>query len=136
MGAANDRIATLEWELSLLKGQLALDPAAPLIADFEFNLHSEGNNISIDANLIPHQLPKDLKVSFSLTSPSSAQNITVPATQDEGRHYTATLSMDGAIVPLLLTATLSGGSTEYAQPLVRILNYSPNSFSWETLWDK
>ena len=37
LGAANDRIAVLEWEVSLLKEQLeehALDPSAPLVADF------------------------------------------------------------------------------------------------------
>ena len=133
-------VATLRKEVAQLKEQMAqpagLDPAAPLVADFDFELSSQGLTASLRPDLLPYQLPKDLEVSFTLTSPAAAKTKTVTATKTEGGHYTALLVMEGAIPPLTVTATLSDGTNEYAQALVRILDYDKNSYGWESLWDK
>ena len=134
-------VATLRKEVALLKEQVAqstgLNPAAPLVADFSYQIESPlGEYASMHLDLLPYQLPENLTVTFTVTSLyDSEKNKTVISTRGEGGHYTADLSV---YYPYLITATLSNGVNEYAQPLVRILDYKANSYSWswETLWNK
>jgi len=140
VGRANDHIAQLQWQVSQLQGRVTeleqrgsgLDPAAPLVAGFDFRLNFNDDSISVD--LLPYQLPEALEVRFSLSAADFPFSCTAQAERQESGHYTAVLRPGHLWAPVTITATLSDGVSEYAQSLVRITGIGVNSYSFETLW--
>lgn len=133
MGQANDRISELEWRVKELETRgTGLDPTAPLVAGFDFDLNT--NDDSIDVDLLPYQLPEGLEVRFSLTTPDFPFSCTAQGERQESGHYTAVLRPGHLWAPVTITATFSDGVSEYASALIQITSIGPNSYSYETLW--
>ena len=133
MGQANDRISELEWRVKELETRGdGLDPAAPLVSGFDFDLNFHDD--SIDVDLLPYQLPEGLEVCFSLTATDYPFSCTAQGERQESGHYTAVLRPGHLWAPVTITATFSDGVSEYASALIRITSIGPNSYSYETLW--
>lgn len=144
IGAANDRVAELEWEVSLLEGRVkeletrgvGLDPAAPLVSGFDFSANEHGNGVMLTLDLLPYQLPENLTVSFTATSKSGYKSKTKEAVWDDGGHYTAVFALDTQVTPITISALISDGISQYTVSLVKITDLYGYSYSYETLWNQ
>lgn len=142
LGRANDRIAQLEWDVSLLEGRVreleskgvGLDPAAPLVAAFDFHLETVNSHTVLHLDLTPYQIPEGLSVTFTAGGLYGFE--TVQAEQGTAGHYTAALQLQDPAGDVTVTALFSDGTRQYTQALVRITSISQNGCSWESLWER
>lgn len=137
--ALEAQLATLEQKLEQQADRL--DPTAPLVADFTYQLFNvtapQGNVVQVTFDLIPTRITEGLTMRFAVTN-VSGETVSVPGEPGESGHYTGTLEVNGlprAFAPATLSAVFADGTgTEYPVPLVRIETYSGHGWTWETLW--
>lgn len=142
LGRANDQIVKLDWKVSQLETRLEsleaardwqrLDPAAPMVEDFEFQAVIQGDRCDLTLNLLPHQLPPGLEVEFTVSGPGEDMQV-VQADLENGR-FTAEIP-SVRVGKFTLTAVFRDRGKEYIKNLVRITDMSENVYTWESLWE-
>jgi len=142
LGKANDEIEKLKWEVRQLETRLEsleaaqdwqrLDPAAPMVEDFEFHTAVQGERCDLTLNLLPHQLPPGLEVDFVVFESGEEQQ-TVSAALENGR-FTAEI-FGVKVGKFTLSAVFRDGSKEYIKNLVRITSMTESVCGWVPLWE-
>ena len=142
LGKANDEIERLKWEVRQLETRLEsleaaqdwqrLDPAAPMVEDFEFQPVVRGDRCDLTLNLLPYQLPPGLEVEFTVSGPGEEWQ-TAQAHLENGRFMAEILSVK--VGKFTIAAVFRDGDKEYIKNLVRITSMTENVYGWEPLWE-
>ena len=127
------RVDALEAQTAALEaeaGQSAgLDPALPLVADFDFtavrNTDSVYSFATLRLNVTPAQPVEGLKLTFTLR-PSEGKPTSAEAVDLGGGSYRADVTLMDAVTPISVTLTLDDGVRQYVRGLVRITSITPD----------
>jgi transcriptional regulator with XRE-family HTH domain len=116
-----------------------LDSSAPLVSSFDFDFVDgtifTGTQFTLRLSLLPAQSMEGMTVTFQVTQ-RGQETVLIPAQRAEGgTEYSASQYFrDGSPDGMTISAIFDDGTRQYTQALVRINNWTPNSWTWESLW--
>ena len=133
-GQLHDALTRLESRVAELeRGASGLDPAAPLVASYDYEVSRLGEYVTFTVVLVAAQQGEGMTVSVQ-GSGTGGQAETVQAKrQGEGSAYSATLSVPFGSSGATLTAVFEAAGRTYSQALVRVSNVWSNGWDWEDL---
>lgn len=136
------QISRLERRVEEL-GQTAppgLDPAAPLVADFNFSLDngylsSEGASFTLYLNMIPVQSTADMTVTFQISQPGHETQLFSGERAEGGTAFSVSHSYQKRHPGgMTISAVFDDGIRQYTEALVRVISWSPGFGTWDILW--
>ena len=138
----SERLAQAEARLTALEAAAAaprLDPAAPLVATFDFEATRYGNDVNFALSLTAAQQAEGMTVTFQATRASDAAVNTVSKaaalSPGSSTGYSTVLHVPdcfGSVTTLTAVFELDG--QRCTQALARNVSVGENSASWEPLW--
>ena len=136
----SERLAQAEARLTALEAAAAprLDPAAPLVATFDFEATRYGNDVNFALSLTAAQQAEGMTVTFQATRASDAAVNTVSkaAARSPGSStgYSTVLHVPDCFGSVTRTAVFALDGPRCTQALARNVSVGEYSSSWEPLW--
>ena len=121
------RVAELE------RGTSGLDPAAPLVASYDYEVSRLGEYVTFTVVLVAAQQVEGMTVSVQGSGTGGEAKAVQAKRQGEGSAYSATLSVPFGASGATLTAVFEADGRTYTQALVRVSNVWYNGWDWEDL---
>lgn len=116
-----------------------LDSSSPLISSFDFDFVDgkvfTGIQFTLRLSLLPAQSMEGMTVTFQVTQ-RGQEAVLIPAGRAEGgTEYSASQYFrDSSPDGMTISAIFDDGTRQYTQALVRINSWTPDSWTWESLW--
>lgn len=133
-GQLHDQLVRLERRVAELESEAGgLDPSAPLVASYDYEVSRLGEYVTFTVVLVAAQQVEGMTVSIQASGTGGQAKTVQAKRQGEGSTYSATLSVPFGSSGATLTAVFGAESRTYTQALVRVSNVWGSGWDWEDL---